>query len=99
VANQDDQHDEQAGIDFPGFILSLATTAAMHFGDIPDPTGQAMEPNILAAGQMIEIIAMLQEKTAGNLSEAEAKLVEDLLYELRMRFVQAQQGGRRIITP
>ena len=49
---------------------------------------------------MIDIISMLQEKTKGNLSAAEAKLVNDLLYDLRMRFVQAQQqGGRRIIEP
>src|ERR1700745_2719053 len=97
-----DQEDRTAdsGIDFAGFILSLATTAAVHFGDIPDPaTGEPMEPNVPAAAQMIEIIAMLQEKTAGNLSEPEAKLVDDLLYELRMRFVQAQQGQKRIIEP
>ena len=42
---------------------------------------------------------MLQEKTSGNLSPTEAKLLDDLLYELRMRFVQAQQGQKRIITP
>ena len=81
-------------------MLSLATTAAVHFGDIADPsTGERMETNLLGAAQMIEIIAMLQEKTAGNLSETEAKLLEDLLYELRMRFVQAEQGEKRIIEP
>jgi hypothetical protein len=91
---------EELGVSFTAFMLSLATTAAVHFGDIPDPsTGQTMEPNIIGAGQMIEIIAMLQEKTEGNLSEPEAKLLEDLLYELRMRFVQAQQGQKRIIEP
>jgi hypothetical protein len=99
VANQDEQQ-PASGIDFTGFILSLATTAAVHFGDIADPmTGGEAEPNIIAAGQLIEIIAMLQEKTAGNLSAPEAKLLDDLLYELRMRFLQAQQGGKRIITP
>ncbi len=81
-------------------MLSLATTAAVHFGDIADPsTGRPVEPNLAGAGQMIEIIAMLQEKTEGNLSEPEAKLIEELLYELRMRFVQAQQGKKRIIEP
>ena len=99
MTNQDDQP-PVSGIDFAGFILSLATTAAVHFGDIPDSaTGEPVEANIPAAAQMIEIIGMLQEKTAGNLSQPEAKLVEDLLYELRMRYVQVQQGGRRIITP
>ncbi len=91
---------EESGISFTSFVLSLATTAAVHFGDIADPgTGEPAEPNLLAAGQMIEIIAMLQEYTRGNLSEPESKLVEDLLYELRMRFVQAQQGERRIVEP
>ena len=81
-------------------MLSLATTAAVHFGDIADPsTGQHMEPNLRGAAQMIEIIAMLQEKTSGNLSPTESKLLDDLLYELRMRFVQAQGDQKRIITP
>ena len=91
---------EELGVSFTAFVLSLATTAAVHFGDIADPsTGQRMEPNLVGAAQMIEIIAMLQEKTAGNLSEPEAKLLEDLLYELRMRFVDAQGGQKRIIVP
>ena len=89
---------EELGVSFTAFMLSLATTAAVHFGDIADPsTGQRMEPNLVGAAQMIEIIAMLQEKTAGNLTEPEAKLLEDLLYELRLRFVDAQGGQKRII--
>lgn len=91
---------EQPGISFAGFILSLATTAAVHFGDIADPnTGERQEPDLAAAHQMVELIALLQEKTKGNLTAEEAKLVEDLLYELRMRFVQSQQSERRIIEP
>ncbi|HXQ76592.1 MAG TPA: DUF1844 domain-containing protein [Gemmatimonadaceae bacterium] len=88
------------GITFSGFILSLATTAAVHFGDIADPnTGTRATLNLEAAAQMIELIAMLQEKTKGNLLEPEERLVDDLLYELRVRFVQAQQGEKRIIEP
>lgn len=90
----------EPGITFSGFILSLATTAAVHFGDIDDPnTGEPSEPNLPAAAQMIELIAMLQERTKGNLIEPEERLVDDLLYELRLRFVQAQQGEKRIIEP
>ena len=88
------------GITFSGFILSLATTAAVHFGDIADPhTGDKATPNLQAAQQMIDLIAMLQEKTKGNLIEPEARLVDDLLYELRVRYVQAQQGEKRIVEP
>ncbi|HEY7189005.1 MAG TPA: DUF1844 domain-containing protein [Vicinamibacterales bacterium] len=94
------ENQEESGVTFTGFVLSLATTAAVHFGDIADPsTGEPSEPNLVAAGQMIEIIAMLQERTQGNLSDPEAKLIDDLLYELRMRYVQAQQGQKRIIEP
>jgi hypothetical protein len=88
------------GITFSGFLLSLATTAAVHFGDIADPnTGEQGEPNLPAAAQMIELIAMLQERTKGNLIEPEERLLDDLLYELRLRFVEAQNGAKRIIEP
>ncbi|HEV3485123.1 MAG TPA: DUF1844 domain-containing protein [Vicinamibacterales bacterium] len=95
------ENPEEPNITFASFIVSLATTAAIHFGDIEDPNTRTRgEPNLAAAKQMIDLIAILQEKTAGNLSEPEAKLVEDLLYELRLRYVDAQQhGGRRIIEP
>jgi hypothetical protein len=89
----------EPSVSFAHFILSLGTTAAVHFGDLPDPsTGEVGETNLQAASQMIELIAMLQEKTRGNLEPAESKLLEDLLYDLRMRFVQAQQQPR-IVHP
>jgi hypothetical protein len=95
-----DQSADGSGITFTAFVLSLATTAAVHFGDIADPgTGKPGDANLVAAAQMIEIITMLQEKTQGNLSEPETQLVDDLLYELRMRYVEAQQGEKRIIEP
>ena len=91
---------EQSGLSFAGFVISLATTAAVHFGDIEDPhTGERHEPDLAAAQQMIDLISLLQEKTKGNLTPDEAKLVDDLLYELRMRYVQAEQGQSRIIQP
>ena len=89
----------ESGISFAQFILSLGTTAAVHFGDLPDPvSGERGDPDLLAASQMIELLSLLQEKTRGNLDPAEAKLLEDLLYDLRLRFVQAQQQPR-IVQP
>jgi hypothetical protein len=94
------ENPDERATTFTDFLLWLATMAAVQFGDLPDPaTGEPVEPNIPAAGHMVELIAMLQEKTAGNLTPTESKLLDDLLYELRMRFVQAQQGQKRIITP
>ena len=72
----------------------------MHFGDIPDPaTGQPGDVDLASAARVIELLSMLQEKTKGNLIDQEEKLIDDVLYELRLRFVQAQQGGKRIIEP
>src|SRR5688572_8041679 len=60
---------EGSAINFAAFIVSLAHTAAVHFGDVPDPiTGETSEPNLPAAQQMIEILALLEEKTRGNLT-------------------------------
>ena len=98
MENKDAATKDESSASFPDFLLWLATLAAVQFGDLPDPaTGQPVEPNLAAAGNVVELIAMLQEKTAGNLTATEAKLLDDLLYELRMRFVQAQEGQKRII--
>lgn len=91
---------DTADFTFSGFLLSLATTAALHFGDIADPsTGTTPEPDLHAAGRVIDVIAMLQQKTRGNLIPEEEKLLDDLLYELRLRFVEAQKEDKRIIVP
>jgi hypothetical protein len=87
---------------FAAFVFSLASSAAIHFGDLPDPvTGSKAEPNLEGAAQMIEILTLLEEKTRGNLTAEEGQLLEQVLYELRMRFVEAKQGSekRLIIEP
>ena len=92
------ENKEDSDATFSDFLFWLATMAAVQFGDIPDPaTGKPIEPNIVGAGHLIEVVAMLQEKTAGNLSPSESTLIDSLLYDLRMRFVDAQGGQKRII--
>ena len=91
---------EEQGLSFTAFVLSLASTAAIHFGDLPGPqSGQTAEPNLDAASQMIEILALLDQKTRGNLTAEERQVLDHVLYELRLRFVEAKSGGKRIITP
>ena len=93
---------EVSALSFVGFVLSLASTAAIHFGDMPDPiTGQPSEVNLDGAAQMIEILALLDQKTRGNLTAEERQILEQVLYELRLRFVRASEagGGTRIIEP
>ena len=87
-------------LSFTAFVLSLASTAAIHFGDLPDPvSGQAAEPNLAGAAQMIEILSLLDQKTRGNLTAEERQVLEQVLYELRMRFVEASSSTKRIIEP
>ena len=87
-------------INFPSFVLSLAATAAVHFGDRLEPgTAEAGPVDLEAAGQMIDILALLEEKTRGNLTAEEQQLLETILYELRLRFIEAQGEEKRIITP
>jgi hypothetical protein len=87
-------------ISFTAFIVSLASSAAMHFGDIPDPDGgRRPEPNLEGARQMIDILALLEQKTKGNLTAEERQVLEQVLYELRLRFVEVSGGGKRIIEP
>jgi hypothetical protein len=82
----DDQNAEEQ-IDFASFVLSLATTALAHLGEIPDPaTGEKTE-NLVAAKQMIDILSILEAKTKGNLEPDEERLMESLLYELRMKYL------------
>jgi hypothetical protein len=76
-------------LSFIAFVISLASTAAIHLGDLVDPaTQQPTEPNLEGASQMIEILGLLEEKTKGNLSAEERQVLEQVLYELRMRFIE-----------
>jgi len=93
-------------LSFTAFVVSLASTAAIHLGDLADPsTGQTIEPNLEGAAQMIEILMLLEEKTRGNLTAEERQVLEQILYELRLRFVEVSgvkpQGPEppRIIIP
>ena len=81
-------------LSFTAFVISLATTAAIHLGDLVDPAAtEKPEPNIEGAAQMIEILGLLEEKTKGNLTAEERQVLEQVLYELRMRFVEISGGS------
>jgi uncharacterized protein DUF1844 len=84
-------------LSFTAFVLSLASTAAIHFGDLPDPaSGRRAEPNLEGATQMIEILSLLEQKTRGNLTAQERELLGQVLHELRVRYVEAASGRDKI---
>jgi hypothetical protein len=88
-----------SAINFVNFVLSLAHTTAVHLGDVPDPAGEGGK-DLVAAQQMIDILALLEEKTRGNLTAEERQLIEQLLYELRLRFVEVSGAvGGGVVRP
>jgi len=75
-------------ITFSTFILSLNTAALVHLGEIPDPITNKKQVNLTLAKQTIETLEMLREKTKGNLSIDEEKLLQSIIYELKLKFLK-----------
>jgi len=75
-------------MNFHNFVLSLYTSVLFHLGEMPDPGSGKNEKDLRAAKQTIDILAMLQEKTKGNLDKSEKDLIEGVLSESRMRYVK-----------
>jgi hypothetical protein len=81
-------------VDFSSFCVSLGSSVLYHLGAVPDPHGGAApEPDLPMAQHTIDLLDMLQHKTRGNLDEEERKLLEGLLYELRMRFLEVRRAA------
>lgn len=78
-------------IDFSTLVYSFATGALISMGVAPDPNTKKVQKNIVMAKQNIEILVMLQNKTKGNLSVDEAKFLENILMEVRLRFVETSR--------
>jgi hypothetical protein len=82
-----------SGVDFHTFVLSLGSSALMHLGELERPGASAPATDLPLAKHTIDILAMLQQKTTGNLTADEAKLLESLLYDLRLRYVELRKRG------
>jgi hypothetical protein len=79
-------------INFSSFVISLATQALMQLGEMPPPDGVALEPDIEAARQTIEILGLIEEKTKGNLEPEEVQLLSEVLHSVRICFVRRSKG-------
>lgn len=84
--------EDYPAVTFSDFVISLSTSAIFHFGDIPDPVSGKAEKNLGAAKQTIDILGIIEQKTRGNLDENEKKLMDAVLYELRMRYVKVKES-------
>jgi len=83
-----------AEINFSTFVISLSTQALAHLGEIPNPIDNTVAADMVAAREMIDILGMLREKTKGNLDRSEQALLDNILYDLRMRYVQSPRVRR-----
>jgi len=91
-AGSSGETDELPRIDFATFVLSLSHSALVNLGDAPDPGGATSEPNLELARQTIDVLGLLEEKTRGNLSGEEERILSVSLYDLRMRFLEASRA-------
>ena len=82
-------------VDFSTHILSLASTALIALGKMPSPDGVEHPFDLETAKHLIDVLAMLEQKTKNNLDEAERKLLQSLVYDLRVAFVDAQNAGAK----
>ena len=78
-------------IDFTSFIFSLSTSALIQLGEIEDPFTKELIKNLPLAKQTIDLIGMLKQKTKGNLTSEEERVIEFILYDLRMKYVKAAE--------
>ena len=78
-------------VNFSSFLLSLSSSTLLHLGEIADPQSGEKKKDLALAKQSIDIIVLLKDKTKGNLTQEEEKLLDHLLYDLRMRFVKASE--------
>ncbi len=89
-----EEDDAPPSIDFNTFVLSLSTSALMHLGKLPGSDDVTV--NLAHAKQSIDCIALLEEKTKGNLTGEEERLISEVLYDLRLRFVAAtKEAGEK----
>ena len=79
------------GIDFATFVMSLASSVLVHLGELEHPDTRERTANLPLAKQTIDILGMLREKTRGNLTQEEAQVLDNLLYDLRMKYVDAKK--------
>ena len=85
-----EQEQSLGPVDFSTHVLSLASTALIALGQMPGPEGESHELDLETARHLIDVLAMLEHRTKGNLDEAEQKLLGSLIYDLRVAYVDAQ---------
>lgn len=88
-------HEAMPEIDFATFILSLSHSALVNLGEAPDPDTQKIAVSLPIAKQNIDLLGLLEEKTKGNLTGDEERLLAQVLFDLRMRYVEKSKTASK----
>ena len=86
---------EGFSMDFSTFVLSLNASALIHLGELPDPASKERTVSLPTAKHTIEILEIIKEKTRGNLDGEEEKLLDDVLYNLRLKYIKGLQPEKK----
>lgn len=78
---------------FSTFILSLSSSVLVSLGELPDPITKEKKVDLNMARQTISLIEILKEKTKGNLTEEEERLIESTLCDLKLKYVDVAKKG------
>jgi hypothetical protein len=87
-----EEAEDLPAVDFSTFVLSLSHSVLVHMGDAPSPVHGRSEPNLPLARQTIDLIALLEQKTRGNLSGDEERILSQVLYDLKVRFIEVSKA-------
>jgi hypothetical protein len=91
--SSDEKHEPLPAIDFSTFVLSLCSNALLHLGLMENPLTKKVERNLQMAKQTIDIVSMLKDKAKGNMTNEEENLIENLLTDLRLKYVDEANKG------
>ena len=94
-AAADETHAALEPVTFSTFVLGLSTQALLHLGEIESPLSRKVEQDLPAASHVIDILGLLREKTRNNLEQAEERLLDSILYDLRMRYVELVHRSKK----
>ncbi len=86
-----DDRSAQPPINFNTFLLGLASTTLIHLGESSHPEGGKPERNLVLARQSLDLLSLIREKTRGNLTAEEERFFENVLADLRFRFIEASK--------
>ena len=91
--SESERSTETIPVSFASFLVSLGSSALVHMGEVPDPSTGKPARDLVIARQTIDLLALLKDKTKGNLDDDETRLLDALLFDLRTKYLEAREAS------